>query len=217
MSVARSLERRIEHLVEGLGAKVFRGQLHPLEVAIRLIRECELNLAETGVGPTAPNQFVVSLSPDDLGADAADAAIRLNTVIKEAAFERGWRLEGAPAVTLTTEPYITRGTIKVDARIVPGELHPWAHLIEIHGPRRVPIKHNRAIIGRSRRADVILGDSEISRTHALVWQEGGGAWIQDLASANGTLLNNVRIDGPSALTDGDSVTLGVARFGFRPT
>lgn len=217
MSVARSLERRIEHLVEGLGSKVFRGRLHPLEVAIQLVRESELNLVESGVGPTAPNAFVVSLNPEDMGADAADAVARLLAVLKEASFERGWRLEGPPGVTLSAEPYVARGTVKVDAKVVKGEMVPWAHLIEIHGPRRVPIKHNRALVGRSRRADVMLGDPEVSRSHALVWQQGGSCWVQDLASANGTLLNNVRIDGPTALTDGDSLTLGVARFGFRPT
>lgn len=216
MSVARSLERRIEHLVEGLGSKVFRGQLHPVEVAIQLVRESELNLVESGVGPIAPNSFVVSLNPEDLGADAPDAAVRLSTVLKEAAFERGWRLDGPPAVTLATEPQVTRGSIKVDAKVVPGELQPWAHLIEIHGPRRVPISHNRALIGRSRRADIMLGDPEVSRTQALLWREAGAAWIQDLASANGTILNNVRIEGPAVLTDGDTLTLGVARFGFRP-
>ena len=216
MSVARSLERRIEHLVEGLGAKVFRGQLHPLEVAIQLVREAELNVVESGVGPTAPNAFVVSLNPDDRGDDAADAVLRLVAVVKEASFERGWRLEGSPTVSLVPKPYIDRGSVKVDAKVVPGDIQPWAHLIEIHGPRRVPIKHNRALIGRSRRADVMLGGAEISRAHALVWQKGGTTWIQDLASANGTQLNNLPIDGPTALTDGDSITLGVARFGFRP-
>ncbi len=216
MSVARSLERRIEHLVEGLGSKVFRGQVHPLEVAIQLVRESELNLVESGVGPTAPNAFVVSLNPEDLGADAADAIIRLVTVVKEAGFERGWRLEGPPTVTLESAPAVTRGSVNVTATVTPGELQPWAHLVEIHGPRRVPIKHNRALIGRSRQVDVMLGDPEISRSHALIWQEGGVAWLQDLASANGTLINNERIDGPTALADGDSITLGVARFGFRP-
>ncbi len=216
MSVARSLERRIEHLVEGLGAKVFRGQLHPLEVAIQLVRESELNVVESGVGPTAPNDFIVSLNPEDLGADAPDAVSRLVTVVKEAGFERGWRLDGPPTVTLVAEPSVARGAIKVAATITPGELQPWAHLIEIHGPRRVPIKHNRALIGRSRQADVMLGDAEVSRSHAMIWQQGGAAWLQDLASANGTMINNEPIGGPATVEDGDTVTLGVARFGFRP-
>ncbi|MBT8193872.1 MAG: DUF3662 domain-containing protein [Acidimicrobiia bacterium] len=216
MSLARSLERRIEQLVEGIGTKVFRGQLHPLEVAIRIVREAELSLTQSGVGPTAPNRFIVSINPADLGDDADDVVTRLGTVVAEASAERGWRLEGPPTVSLNGVPSVTAGSMSVEALVHPGPIEPWAQLIEARGPRRLPVSKNRSLVGRSRRADLMLGDDSVSRSHAILWHDAGGRWIQDLASSNGTSLNGAATDGPTPLHDGDVIGFGMARFSFRP-
>ena len=216
MSLARSLERRIEQLVEGVGTKVFRGQLHPLEVAIRIVREAELSLTQSGIGPTAPNAFVVSINPADLGDDAHAVVTRLNRVVTEAAAERGWRLEGPPAVSLNGVPAVNPGSISVEALVQPGSLEPWAQLIEARGPRRLPMTKNRSLVGRSRRADLMLGDDSVSRTQALLWHDAGGTWVQDLASSNGTSLNGAITTGPTPLHDGDVIGVGTARFSYRP-
>ncbi|MCP4250558.1 MAG: DUF3662 domain-containing protein [bacterium] len=215
MSLARSLERHIEHLVEGLGSKVFRGQLHPVEVAIRIVREAELALTQTGVGPAAPNAFEVSLNPADLGDDADQVVSRLNAVVGEAARERGWRLEGPPSVALNAVTDIAPGSLSVAAHTRPGALDPWGQLVEAHGARRLPVTKNRSLAGRSRRADIMLGDDTVSRSHSLIWHDAGGTWIQDLASSNGTRVNGVVTTGPTALRDADVVSFGTARFSFR--
>lgn len=215
MSLARSLERRIESLVEGLGNKVFRGSLHPAEVAIRVIREAELGLVAAGVGPLAPNAFVVTLSRDDLGGDPGELTDRLNQVVEEAARERGWRLEGPPTVTLESGEDVAAGTMRVDSSIQKGELEPWGYLVETHGGRRLPMRHNREMIGRSRHADLLLGDPEVSRSHAVIWRDVGGTWIQDLASSNGTHVNGVPVIGTGPVHGGDVLTLGEARFSVR--
>lgn len=215
MSLARSLERRIENLVEGLGNRVFRGSLHPAEVAIRVVREAELGLVASGVGSTAPNAFVVTLNPADLGEGASEAVSRLNEVVSEAARERGWRLEGPPAVTLQAAAEVNPGTIRVEAAIQPGDLEPWGFLVEAHGDRRLPIRHNRAVIGRSRHADVLIGDPEVSRSHAVIWRDIGGTWIQDLASSNGTRVNGTPLTGTGQIHAGDVLTLGTSRFSLR--
>ncbi|MDH3538421.1 MAG: FHA domain-containing protein [Acidimicrobiia bacterium] len=215
MSLARSLERRIEQLVEGIGTKVFRGQLHPIEVAIRIVREAELALTNTGVGPAAPNAFAVSLNPADLGDDADQVVLRLNKVVAEAARERGWRLEGPPLVTLTATSNVAEGAMAVETAIRPGLLDPWGSLIETRGPRRLHLTKNRSLVGRSRRADVMLGDETVSRTHSLLWHDAGGMWIQDLASSNGTTVNGGMVGEPAELHDGDVIGFGETRFGFR--
>ena len=55
-----------------------------------------------------------------------------------------------------------------------------------------------------------LGDDpEISRRHARVWCENDGQLrIEDLGSANGTFVNDERIDTPRALEPGDVVRVG---------
>ena len=53
------------------------------------------------------------------------------------------------------------------------------------------------------------GDPEISRRHAHITRAADGRLtIEDLGSANGTFVNDERIDAPRALALGDVVRLG---------
>src|SRR3954452_2173528 len=52
---------------------------------------------------------------------------------------------------------------------------------------------------------------DLSRRHARLFLEGGGAYIADLGSKNGTAVNGADIrQKTSPLHDGDTVTLGPA-------
>ena len=42
MGLARGIERRLERLVDGLAARLFRGRIHPVELGALLIREADL-------------------------------------------------------------------------------------------------------------------------------------------------------------------------------
>jgi serine phosphatase RsbU (regulator of sigma subunit)/pSer/pThr/pTyr-binding forkhead associated (FHA) protein len=64
------------------------------------------------------------------------------------------------------------------------------------------------VVGRSSRADLSLGDRAMSREHARFRHEEGGWFVEDLASHNGTRLNEVPLDGPRRVRDGDAVALG---------
>jgi hypothetical protein len=57
---------------------------------------------------------------------------------------------------------------------------------------------------------VVLADDGVSWQHAQVWVEGGGAWLRDLGSRNGTFVNGQRITGSVKLGDGDDVRFGTA-------
>ena len=50
-------------MVESFAGKVFRGSLHPVELTSRLVREADLALATTEIGPLAPNVFEVRVGP----------------------------------------------------------------------------------------------------------------------------------------------------------
>src|SRR5580692_202672 len=63
------------------------------------------------------------------------------------------------------------------------------------------------ILGRSSDAQIRLQDEGISRRHARVFVEEKDLWIEDLKSANGTLINGVRID-RQKLQDGDKIRVG---------
>ncbi len=65
-----------------------------------------------------------------------------------------------------------------------------------------------ATFGRIAPAEVIFELSSISRRHARIFQEGPNFKIEDLGSRNGTFVNNVHVEGPLQLTNGDHISLG---------
>lgn len=60
-------------------------------------------------------------------------------------------------------------------------------------------------IGRAEGADITIADAHISRFHARILERNGCVWIQDLNSANGTRVNDERIQGGVRLFHGDQV------------
>lgn len=70
-----------------------------------------------------------------------------------------------------------------------------------------PVTSARVVLGRSRECDVTLADSNVSRRHAELVQEGATYWLVDLGSTNGTLLNGRRIT-REKLQPGDRITIG---------
>jgi hypothetical protein len=71
-----------------------------------------------------------------------------------------------------------------------------------------------AVIGRSREADVVVDDPNVSRRHAEVRPSGGSWIVRDLGSTNGVKVNGRRIQGPQSLKPGDEIVLGTARVTF---
>jgi serine/threonine protein kinase len=65
-------------------------------------------------------------------------------------------------------------------------------------------------IGRTNGNDFVISGRTVSRRHARLWFDSNrGIWyLEDLQSANGTLVNNVRISGSVALKDGDVINFG---------
>ena len=70
------------------------------------------------------------------------------------------------------------------------------------------------VIGRSSESDLVINDANISRRHAIVRKDWGGITIEDLGSKNGVVINEVKIDGPSAIQDSDEIMLGAVRLTF---
>jgi FHA domain/TIR domain len=65
-------------------------------------------------------------------------------------------------------------------------------------------------------ADVLLPDPQVSRRHAVLRLEDGGAVIEDLGSTNGTFVNSEQLNGPRRLEVGDVVRLGAVAFRLKP-
>jgi eukaryotic-like serine/threonine-protein kinase len=63
-------------------------------------------------------------------------------------------------------------------------------------------------IGRTNGNDLIIQGRTVSRRHARLLFDNGRWYLEDLQSANGTLVNNVRVYQPVALNDGDVINFG---------
>lgn len=64
------------------------------------------------------------------------------------------------------------------------------------------------LFGRGTESTIRLDDAEVSRKHASVYIDNDGLMIRDEGSANGTFVNDKRVEGESALKDGDQIRLG---------
>jgi hypothetical protein len=65
MSLLKSVESTIANLVEGAFGRLFRSELHPMELARKLAREMDEHRTETVSRVYAPNEYSVWLSPRD--------------------------------------------------------------------------------------------------------------------------------------------------------
>jgi pSer/pThr/pTyr-binding forkhead associated (FHA) protein len=69
-------------------------------------------------------------------------------------------------------------------------------------------------IGRGSESDVVINDVSISRLHAQVLRQANGNYVQDLASRNGTKVNDEPLNEPRLLQHGDIVCLGSVRLEY---
>ncbi len=127
----------------------------------------------------------------------------------------GKRGEGAPAEEL--EPGATmiyKPAVEPTQAVSPEELGVERELVTLswNGASH-EVKSRRVVIGRSRDCDIQLADSNVSRRHAELRQEGASYWIVDLGSTNGLEVNGQRVK-RAKLRSGDTITLGSTEVTF---
>jgi hypothetical protein len=96
-------------------------------------------------------------------------------------------------------------------RIEPADDRRQALLVG--GGRRNVLSGSRVVVGRSRDADVVLADPNISRRHAELRRDENGWEIVDLGSTNGIKVNGRRVESQT-LRPGDQITIGVTDLTF---
>jgi len=67
-------------------------------------------------------------------------------------------------------------------------------------------------VGRTEYADRYFPDTAMSRLHFQLDVDRDGCYVEDLKSANGTTVNDVRIKGKRQLVDGDEIVAGETSF-----
>ncbi len=217
MGIARGLEKRLEDLVDGVSASVFRGRMHPVTMAARLVRQLDFIASDAGADPTIPNDLTVVVNPADLDpeVDVDDLEVELATVVEEAALENGWNLVGPVEVHVATSGDVPRGILQVAGDELRGVLPPWGQLIAEDGSAVVPLTMNRNLIGRALDCDIRFANSEVSRHHAVISRTVDLVEVRDLGSSNGTAVNGDLVTDAVAIAPGATVTLGGLSFTYR--
>jgi pSer/pThr/pTyr-binding forkhead associated (FHA) protein len=67
---------------------------------------------------------------------------------------------------------------------------------------------NEIIIGRSPICDLHIQDETVSSRHGQIFYRHNQWWYEDLGSSNGSFINELDVDTPIVLTDGDRLRLG---------
>jgi diguanylate cyclase (GGDEF)-like protein len=69
-------------------------------------------------------------------------------------------------------------------------------------------------LGRDDTNDIVLAHEKVSRHHARIERDGAGCTLVDLASRNGTFVNDARVAGSRLLAHGDLIRIGPVVFKF---
>lgn len=80
---------------------------------------------------------------------------------------------------------------------------------------RVPIAQVPFVIGREAGLDLSLPSQVVSTTHAELSTRGGTLVVTDLGSTNGTFVNNVPVQGPTPVSEGDIIQFATLAFRAR--
>jgi hypothetical protein len=214
----KGFERKLENMVEGAFARVFKSGLRPIEIGRRLTREMDDHRSVDVRGRTvAPNAFVIRIDPTDrdrfleiedhLCRELADAA-------REHARDEGYAFLGPVEVEIETDDGLHTGAFRVDARLREGPSGVGAGSLLLPSNDRYVLIDHVVVIGRSPECEITIVDSNVSRRHAEIQPRGDGFVVVDLGSTNGTRVNGVRVS-ERELQDGDELAFGNTRMIFQ--
>jgi len=224
-------EQRLEGMVYGAFARVFRSAVQPVEIAAALERECDNNAQILSRQRRAvPNDFHVELAGTDYDRLAPyDSTLvqDLTEQLKEHADRQHYVFPGPVTIAFENAEDLSTGRFRIRSRAqaavtsnsnVTRQRRPRA-LIEVNGTRH-PLLPPGLVVGRGTEADVRINDPGVSRRHIefLVAQHEGDLDIQvgDLGSTNGMLVDGHRIQ-RTAVHDGTRVKIGATTITVRVT
>ena len=119
-----------------------------------------------------------------------------------------------PAITVPVTSTGDRPLTKEDLDTIMRLSDGTALLISTRGAvsgSRYLLDEDEITVGRDPRADILLDDSTVSRSHAVFRRVNGAYSVIDAGSLNGTYVNRQRVD-QKQLNNGDEIMIGKFRL-----
>lgn len=120
MGVLKRFEQRLEGLVNGTFAKVFKSEVQPVEIAGALQRECDNNATIWNRDRTVvPNDFIVELSTPDyerLSPYSGQLGEELSSMVRDYAKQQRYTFMGSIKVHLEKADDLDTGLYRVRSR-----------------------------------------------------------------------------------------------------
>jgi DNA-binding winged helix-turn-helix (wHTH) protein len=120
-----------------------------------------------------------------------------------------------PQFIRTMHRFGYRFVAPVEEALQHGEPEAMAKYWLVWEARHVALSETCNLIGRGQDAHVWIDAPGVSRHHARIVVDDGGATLEDLESKNGTYLAGERVVSPRRLSDGDQIRLGSVIVTFR--
>lgn len=121
MSLLRSLEEKIEGLVEGAFSRAFKQEVQPVELARKLAKEMMEHKTVSVSRVYVPNHYVVFLSPDDREQfQSYEQALKkeLSDYLLERARGEGLALVTRPVIDFETDERLGLGEFGIQAQLL---------------------------------------------------------------------------------------------------
>ena len=129
MGILRSIESRLERVVEGSVGRLFRASVAPVELARKLAKELEEGKVVSVTQTYAPNEYTIYLSPRDRTRFADfEASLRneLASYLAEHARRAGYVMPTRPRVRFETESSLHTGIFGISTALVRDDEAPDA-------------------------------------------------------------------------------------------
>ncbi len=120
MSVLRSINTKLERMVEGVFGKAFKASVQPVELAHKLAKEMADHKVVSVSSVYVPNEYEVYLSPDDhknLVSFEEALKAELGNYITAFARREGWTMVGAPHIELFKDEELGVGEFGIATRM----------------------------------------------------------------------------------------------------
>ena len=151
MSVLRTIEHKIEALVEGVFGRAFRASVQPVELARKLVKEMDDHRTVSVSRVYVPNEYTLYLSTDDREQFTGyedSLKLELQDYLAEHARREGYVMLTEPTVIMTSDDDLATGEFGIATRMVqrrrrqqgePGsQPEPAATMIYRPSPGEVP-------------------------------------------------------------------------------